>query len=104
MALSTMTVNRLRSPQHRFSKNPLSVLLSRSIPEGLSFVSRNVIPIKCNGSQVCQLLQVVFGNGSQFSLTTDTDWRRIIVNTEFTKLDKNAMANIHRVHVAMKVR
>ena len=78
-------------------------MLSKGIPKGLSFVSRNVIPTKCSKSQICQLLQVLFGKGTEIALTTDTDWRRIDVDIEFTKFGNDAMANIRRIHVSMKV-
>ena len=49
---------------------------------------------------MCQLMQLVFGAGSNFTMSTSADWNQIYLSAKF---DENTAAPLDRAEMSMKV-
>ena len=76
LSLSARAVDLTKVPFMAYSSEPLASAFTTAIPRGLYMAAKTGTPRHCEEEEtLCKLIQVVLGNGTNFTLTGEADWK-----------------------------
>ena len=76
LSLSARNIDVTRVPFMAYVSEPLASAFTTSIPRGLYMAAKTGTPKECDEEEsLCKFVQVVLGEGNDFTLTGETDWQ-----------------------------